>query len=52
MVLIKLTPQAHDHNMPDEILVSSPYCTILTVGSQGVTCDGGEHYWTKFMGEN
>jgi hypothetical protein len=28
------------------------YCTISTVGSQGVTCDGREHYRTKFMGEN
>jgi hypothetical protein len=22
------------------------------LGSQGVTCDGREHYWTKFTGEN
>jgi hypothetical protein len=32
--------------------IPGEYCTILTIGSQGVTCDGCEHYWTKFTGEN
>jgi hypothetical protein len=27
------------------------YCTILTLGSQGVTCDTHEHYQVKFTGE-
>ena len=28
------------------------YCTITTLGSQGVTRDGCEQYWNKFIGEN
>ena len=28
------------------------YCTISTLGSQGVTCDIREHYQVKFTGEN
>ena len=27
------------------------YCTISTLGSQGVTCDTCEHYQVKFTGE-
>jgi hypothetical protein len=28
------------------------YCTITTLGSQGVTRDGRERYQTKFTGKN
>jgi hypothetical protein len=30
--------------------ISWNYCTISTLGSQGVTCDTCEHYQVKFTG--
>jgi hypothetical protein len=30
---------------------SLEYCTISTLGSQGVTCDRCEHYQVKFTGK-
>ena len=32
-------------------VVATNYCTITTLGSRGVTCDGRERYQTKFIGE-
>jgi hypothetical protein len=32
--------------------VIEDYCTITTLGSQGVTRDGREQYQTKFIGSN